>query len=436
MSDIPNIFELKNQLKANPIFALSLSSRELFHSNFLGWMFETYPQMIAAVYDGPVSNIHNVFREKKNLDLVIEFGPQETPEVIVIEIKVKDVPKLEQLTRYDEKIAKDYKDNVHKILLSLAEAPKSVVKDKVWDCQNFVNLGKRIKLLIPNVSIDSDHEIIIRLYANLCNDLGMLVAEANKTDEKNCVYFFNRPEKNDAIKGIDDAIKDVGFEDTLNKHRASLLHEKIKEEIQSRGLVDQEGFTIRNTSATVRASIANAKCNGHSFYAGFGLDNKTAHVGTSVFLNLSNKKNSKSLKLSLGIHIQGMYYRRMLDFAGYKVLSRADGKDHESIEAFIAQTDGWNWMFGSSHNDRKFNKIIPQGGFFKDAAEVLTRQQASKLLCSYAPIHIYQHTKIGDLHGVPVDKVVDAVIADLIYAEELLNDPSYIERFEKWPQKS
>jgi hypothetical protein len=64
-----------------------------------------------------------------------------------------------------------------------------------------------------------------------------------------------------------------------------------------------------------------------------------------------------------------------------------------------------------------------------------TRQQRGKLLCSYAPKHIYQYANIGANGEVPVEKVVEAVIADLHYAARLLNDPEYVRRFEDWPRQ-
>jgi hypothetical protein len=247
------------------------------------------------------------------------------------------------------------------------------------------------------------------------------------------VYFFSNPEKKDAIEGINDAIRNVGFADTLEKHRASLLHEKIKQEIQNHCLVDENGFTIANKTTTSGPSTAKARCGGLVFSAGFGLDNKTPHVGASVVLNVSSEAYST---LSLGVHIQGLQYRRMLNFDGYRVLSRKQGKIEKELITFIAETDDWKWMFAASHSNGKFDGRFPQDGFFKDAAGISTLQQKNKLLCSYAPCHIYQHTTIGDAQGVPIDKVVDAIIEDLKYATQLLNDPSYVAPFLAWSQKT
>ena len=112
---------LRKRLKSNPIYALSLGSRELFHSNFLGWMFENYPHTIATVYDGALPKDFIVKREESNFDLKIDFTEKDVHHAVIIEVKVKDAPRLDQLVRYDQKLKKLSDDGVvvHKFLLSL-----------------------------------------------------------------------------------------------------------------------------------------------------------------------------------------------------------------------------------------------------------------------------------------------------------------------------
>lgn len=48
MSDtIKNLLE---NLESNPIFRMSLTSKELFHSNFWAWMIEAYPETLKVFY--------------------------------------------------------------------------------------------------------------------------------------------------------------------------------------------------------------------------------------------------------------------------------------------------------------------------------------------------------------------------------------------------
>jgi hypothetical protein len=88
------IAELAERLKSNPVYCLSLGSRELFHSNFLGWMFEKYPHTL-SILTGPVApDWIKVERERKNLDLLITYGQADECHAVVVEIKVKDTPPL------------------------------------------------------------------------------------------------------------------------------------------------------------------------------------------------------------------------------------------------------------------------------------------------------------------------------------------------------
>ncbi|HAW58518.1 MAG TPA: hypothetical protein DCX03_05830 [Bacteroidales bacterium] len=121
-------------LKQSPLFMLSLSSKELFHSNFLAWLWESYP---ASMYDifkeklssHPANPYHvNVQRENKNIDLTVSFD-EET--VLIIENKVKSIPDESQLKDYHDKVIADDKAKIKKfnfILLAMVE-PRFNVPD-------------------------------------------------------------------------------------------------------------------------------------------------------------------------------------------------------------------------------------------------------------------------------------------------------------------
>ena len=62
-----------NKLKESPLFNLSLSSSELFHSNFLYWVANNYKKEFGEMFAPYLKEvpsdltIHNVYREKKIL---------------------------------------------------------------------------------------------------------------------------------------------------------------------------------------------------------------------------------------------------------------------------------------------------------------------------------------------------------------------------------
>lgn len=359
------ISEITKALKDNPIYALSLGSRELFHTNFLAWMFEKYLSFIKVVYDGAISDKLVVHREKLKQDLILEITGANGRHVIVIEVKVKDAPRTDQLAGYDTDIDKSYKnDTVNKILISLASVPSSIRDAKSWRCLTLSQLGQNIGNLCHTADLDEDDAALIRLYAQLCIDLGDLMAAVSKADAENYTYFFAKSGRSQATKDVEEMLADIRFSDTLNKQRASALLEKIKDEA---GKVWGKGNLLLDAS--------------------YGLDNKTPHVGANL---VSTLQRQQDVKLWLGIHIQGQQYRRILRFDRFQVPSSVKGRG-VAVENFVNATDQWEWLFGC-HNGGFFP--APQKGFFDAHSKVATRQQKSKLICSYAPHHLYQYTRL------------------------------------------
>lgn len=113
-----NISEINN----NPMFRLSLGAKELFHSNFLAFLFEQsdLPNLQTSLldqFDVKGIDIENyeieTFRERNNFDLIVWVKPKELKDeekflqnchIIFIENKFKSVPTQEQLNIYDKKI--------------------------------------------------------------------------------------------------------------------------------------------------------------------------------------------------------------------------------------------------------------------------------------------------------------------------------------------
>ncbi len=430
--------DLEKRLKSNPIYALSLGSRELFHSNFLGWLFEQYPPMIGAIYDGPVSGKVTTERETSNLDLIVEFGEPDERQFLVVEVKVKDAPRLDQLRDYDEKIQKaikagTYIGKLHKVLLSLVPAPEQLKckaesnVDDGWRCVYFASVSRRIMDIASEHPIEPDHKSIIIAYAQLCRDLSDLLDRAIAEDAQEDKYSFLVADKEADIKSVYSVTKNLRFSQTIDKYRASELCEAIK------ARVAEVKFHEKLEDLELKSGY------GLDLKSGYGLDGNRPSAGVSLILNLDQQKfpRSKVDMIDMGVHIQGSQYRRVLSFGRFVVPSREEGKDSAAMEKFIVATDQWNWMFGSQLNGKNLESIgaegaIPQSGFFKDSLQIPTSQQKNKLLCSYAPKHIYQYTNIGGDGRIPLERLIDAVIADLFYASELLNSEEYVDRFRNW----
>ena len=155
---LKNIEELSN----NAMFSLSLTSRELFHSNFWAWLLRKYPKIFTSVfyqnYDSK-SNVE-VLREKYNFDLLLKIDN----EYIIIENKCKSVPNKAQLEKYYEKIKTDKK----KIVLVSYFTP--LFLSTLSDFEEFISyeeLHSRLKKAFYNInseSIEKNDKVLIENY--------------------------------------------------------------------------------------------------------------------------------------------------------------------------------------------------------------------------------------------------------------------------------
>jgi hypothetical protein len=98
--------ETIEKLKKSPLFNLSLSSKELFHSNFLYWIGHNYPSEFGGLFSKYLNEqpedscIKEIFRERENIDLSFSYS---NGQEVLIENKVKSVPYIGQLVKYSEK---------------------------------------------------------------------------------------------------------------------------------------------------------------------------------------------------------------------------------------------------------------------------------------------------------------------------------------------
>ncbi len=150
-----------NSLKNNPMFCLSLASKELFHSNFLEWLFNIDANKFIALIDdiagtqlahkNPAGG-YVLYREKNNFDICITHkekpakGKEKEVYDIVLENKVKSIPYKKQLDEYISKINGLKQENVKFILLSLANKfPQKEEISEQWEIVNYELLKEKIQ---------------------------------------------------------------------------------------------------------------------------------------------------------------------------------------------------------------------------------------------------------------------------------------------------
>lgn len=148
------------ELNKNPMFHLSLGSKELFHSNFLAFLWDQNPKAFLELLNDLCLNSINVAdllnekeltldREKENFDICIHHkegkGEKEIYDII-IENKVKSIPYKEQLKDYENKVNNHQKriPNTN-ILLSLADKFPNANKIKGWTIVSYKTLAEKLE---------------------------------------------------------------------------------------------------------------------------------------------------------------------------------------------------------------------------------------------------------------------------------------------------
>jgi hypothetical protein len=133
---------------ANPVFAMSLGSKELFHSNLLAWFIRHHQPVAQALgLRGEVT----VLREKDHTDLLIRHCQQQ---VTVIENKVFALPDTGQLARLTEGPGAAASELV---LLSLTSPgwPDGTWTSPggcSWTWLSYRQLGERLRPALPAVA--------------------------------------------------------------------------------------------------------------------------------------------------------------------------------------------------------------------------------------------------------------------------------------------
>lgn len=143
---------LRGLLEESPLFNLSLSSKELFHSNFLYWIGIKYPELFVAICKDLGCNAYwegqnwTIDREYNNYDLCIKYG-KDNNIPFVLENKVKSIPYKEQLDKYAEKLGASNNPPKDLVLLSLAtDFPdkEAIIKKGEWKVKSYKDLYNAI----------------------------------------------------------------------------------------------------------------------------------------------------------------------------------------------------------------------------------------------------------------------------------------------------
>jgi hypothetical protein len=220
-------------LKSSPMFQLSLASKELFHSNFLAWLCESYPQEAGGIFakfmEVPPTSYDRIRarREWKKIDLWLGFyNGEELIRELVIENKVKDLPNRPQLERMARIARKHCGEGPNFLLLSLS--PFNFVLGEWRDLSYATLLVKLDKIRLKIGSQNCYHGELLQDYIKFIFYLEFLARCFNIDWVDNESDFF---EADDDVEQL----KKIRLHDLVLKRRYSELTSQIAESLRKNG---------------------------------------------------------------------------------------------------------------------------------------------------------------------------------------------------------
>ena len=329
------------ELHQNPMFRISLGSKELFHSNFLAFLWDCDKQAKKAFLNmindllprDKKINISEllgkegltIYREKENLDLCICHTENNKECIdIVIENKVKSIPYIEQLDEYRQTAAKpQYKNStaVTYILLTLAEVfpNKEAIIESGWNIITYDQLVKAIKQYYHKNNIEPRLQQYVADYTDFIEKLSAL-----QIVDK----FNNEPFHNPAII---EAYHKKKLSDLYLKQRGSyficMLLNKITEAQKNNrlGKIDiKQGAKSQASGKNVVDNSKNA-----IIYLASGMNRGKSTITIHIY-----PKESQS---SYALQIEGNQYRHMFIQSGLIAKRNEKIEQHLNNMPFFAQ---------------------------------------------------------------------------------------------------
>ena len=201
------------ELHTNPVFHMGLASKELFHSNFLGWVLQTSQEnaelVLSQWLEADSSHVHafSVEQEQQHFDLVARI-PGFVP--IVFENKLFQTLSPAQLREYNSQLAASDSDlrGATRIALTLL-GPEGGQQYLGWRCHRFDELLKPLSLVADRMVSKSFEQQLLQRYIRV---LELLIEFRRLLDFKSddeiidywldCSLELSQPKWNDYAKKV------------------------------------------------------------------------------------------------------------------------------------------------------------------------------------------------------------------------------------------
>lgn len=291
-------------LKTLPIFWMSLSSKELFHSNFIAWILKTYPKEMGEFFCEILEldssfEILNVEREKFNVDISFYLGDT----IVLIENKVKSIAYEEQLTKYTNL----YSDKEKKyILLSLK---KPTIDTKDWQYLEYLTLLQQLQSLILSDKVQFYHKSLIEDYIKFIN---ILLDELLPLIDVDKIQISNLYKKDTYENRLLEQLTNLKMHDFFLKGLFEDSARFLKNILENK--------SIKVTSETIFECVEDAI---------------SITFGMSRSQGLLDIKCKIQKDLVIGIQIQGLQYRQFVESFNKEKVEKVSTEFLENKEWFL-----------------------------------------------------------------------------------------------------
>ncbi len=166
------------KLERNPIFNMSLHSKELFHSNFWAWLFERN-SAYAKIFFSDIPHYDNVEREQGNRDITIWSGEN----AYIIENKFKSIPRLQQIKEYQSEVGSGFVEGV----LTGIKCPDFMADESNWKFISYCDIASKIKEIANLIEKEGFEKELICRYSEMLLELNNIVSDAVNNSSNNWV---------------------------------------------------------------------------------------------------------------------------------------------------------------------------------------------------------------------------------------------------------
>ena len=234
-----NSKELIDYLKNSPVFASSLGSKELFHSNIWAYLIEQNSRFLEVFFPNEFDSVtqeiikdeetgEKARREKYNMDLLIVTDNK----VFVIENKIKSLPRKNQLEKYRDTIADHFQTEKQCFLLTgIKKDAPSIIDGLEWNYLGYDKIAAGIREKLKGCE-DKNYYAFAKEYCDMIVKLSALLNSG--IEEIRSKFYFPKFQDKYGNNALLKGIEQLRIGDIFQKLNAERFVQHVQENIGGR----------------------------------------------------------------------------------------------------------------------------------------------------------------------------------------------------------